>query len=96
MRDELREKIASLIKGHTISMWRGLTSPEELSDQILALIAPELAKANKYDELYSAASDVMRCLDTFGAKIVPHLMDTDDNPGQRLRDALNQPDEVSQ
>lgn len=31
---------------------------------------------------------VMQYLEESGASVVPHLMDTDDNPGERLRGAL--------
>lgn len=34
------------------------------------------------------ASAVMRMLEEHGASIVPHLIDNDDNAGQRLREAL--------
>ncbi|WP_276200607.1 hypothetical protein [Chelatococcus sp. XZ-Ab1] len=35
-----------------------------------------------------AAKEVMTLLDEHGASIVPHLLDSDENPGQRLRDAI--------
>lgn len=37
-----------------------------------------------------AAKDVMELLQRDGAKIVPHLLDTDENAGQRLRDVLEE------
>lgn len=39
-------------------------------------------------ELTAAASDVMSLLRDHGPAIVPHLMDSDQNAGQRLRDAI--------
>lgn len=36
------------------------------------------------------AREVMRLLDEYGERVVGHLIDTDDNPGQRLREALNE------
>ena len=38
--------------------------------------------------LRGASSTVMRLLEEHGPSIVPHLMDTDETAGQRLRDAL--------
>lgn len=35
-----------------------------------------------------AAEEVMNLLATDGTRAVGHLLDTDDNPGQRLRDAI--------
>lgn len=34
------------------------------------------------------AALVMGYLEAFGSSCVPHLMDDDENPGERLRDAL--------
>lgn len=39
-------------------------------------------------DLYEAAKEVMEDLERFGASIVPHLLDTDMNSGQRLRNAI--------
>jgi hypothetical protein len=39
-------------------------------------------------ELYEAAKEVMDLLSKYGASIVPHLLDTDENPGGRLRAIL--------
>lgn len=47
------------------------------SDTILALI-----------EVAEAAKIVMDLLEEHGPSIVPHLLDTDENAGQRLRTAL--------
>ena len=38
--------------------------------------------------LARAAHGVMAALEEYGPSIVPHLLDTDENDGQRLRDAL--------
>jgi len=40
-------------------------------------------------DLVKAAREVMDLLTTHGGSIVPHLMDSDDNPGERLRQALS-------
>lgn len=39
-------------------------------------------------EAGKAAADVMRHLEEHGPAIVPHLLDTDENAGQRLRDTI--------
>jgi hypothetical protein len=39
-------------------------------------------------DMYEAAKKVMTALEKHGGSIVPHLMDTDDNAGQELREAL--------
>jgi hypothetical protein len=91
MRDELREKIASLIKGHTISMWRGLTSPEELSDQILALIAPELEKANFLDNITRRTND-KTCFE--GGRCPLYGECYSELWCRGIKKALNRPDEV--
>ena len=41
-------------------------------------------------ELRDAAREVMEDLERYGPSIVPHLLDTDDNAGQRLRKALDE------
>jgi hypothetical protein len=38
--------------------------------------------------LAEAAREVMDTLEEYGPSIVPHLLDTDQNAGQRLRDLL--------
>lgn len=38
--------------------------------------------------LLGSAKEVMDLLEKYGASIVPHIMDTDENAGQRLRDAI--------
>jgi len=38
--------------------------------------------------LYEAGKEVMALLNQHGGAIVPHLLDTDDNPGEFLRQAL--------
>jgi len=43
--------------------------------------------------LAEAARDVMAYLEQHGPSIVPHLLDTDENPGERLREALRQYDQ---
>jgi pantothenate kinase len=39
-------------------------------------------------EFYATAKEVMDLLSKHGASIVPHLLDTDENPGERLRALL--------
>ena len=39
-------------------------------------------------ELLEAAKEVISLLEEHGGVIVPHLLDTDENAGQRLRDAI--------
>ena len=41
-----------------------------------------------FSRLLQAAEEAMEALAEYGASIVPHLMDTDQNAGQRLRDAI--------
>lgn len=55
--------------------------------------SPELAleiarKATVASKLTKAAKEVMGLLQKHGKEIVPHLLDTDENAGQRLRDAI--------
>lgn len=40
------------------------------------------------DELYKQAKQVMNMLEEYGGSIVPHLIDTDDNAGEFLRQAI--------
>lgn len=40
------------------------------------------------------AREVMDKLESHGAEIVPHLMDTDENAGQRLREALKAAEDI--
>lgn len=47
-------------------------------------------------DLYKNAKEVMAALEEHGASIVPHLLDTDDNAGQRLREAIAKADEYLQ
>lgn len=54
-------------------------SPEVQANTKLVAAAPEIAHW---------ANEVMQLLEKHGPGIVPHLMDTDDNAGQFLRDAL--------
>ncbi len=39
-------------------------------------------------EIAIQATRVMNALEEYGAGIVPHLMDTDENCGQKLREAI--------
>ena len=54
-----------------------------------AVAAPaDRAMTEALEGLITAASWVMDLLKTHGPSIVPHLLDTDDNAGERLRSAL--------
>ena len=52
------------------------------------------SKVIMYRAVYEAAVAVMQALDEHGGDIVEHLMDTDDNDGQRLRDAIKRVDRM--
>ena|ERR1043166_65444 len=41
-------------------------------------------------QLAESAREVMRLLDERGSRVVPHLVDSDQNPGQRLRDLADE------
>ena len=58
--------------------------PEEISD---------MTKIELLTETALQASRVMEALEKYGAGIVPHLMDTDENCGQKLRETLKCLDE---
>lgn len=62
----------------TISDWLK-TGDEIIANAKLIAAAPLLLKY---------AIDVMEILDRGGKDIVPHLLDTDDNAGQKLREAI--------
>ncbi len=61
-------------------------------DELRTAIAASQAHAKALRE---AATEVMAALEQHGAAIVPHLIDTDDNAGQRLREALALPADTS-
>jgi hypothetical protein len=66
-----------------------VTLPDEVVAKLAAALAsrdPEAAKL--IEQLVREGSAVMRLLEEHGPSIVPHLLDTDDNAGQRFRDAL--------
>jgi hypothetical protein len=44
----------------------------------------------RLDELKGLAKRVMDLLEEHGASILPHLLDTDENAGQQLREALEE------
>lgn len=46
-------------------------------------------------EVAEYAREVMSYLEKYGSSIVPHLLDTDENPGERLRDALRKLDNLA-
>lgn len=49
-----------------------------------------LVENEKLREVASAARAVMKTLAHHGPSVVPHLLDTDDNPGERCRQALRE------
>jgi D-serine deaminase-like pyridoxal phosphate-dependent protein len=53
--------------------------PPSADDARLIVAAPDLL---------SAAKEVMAAIEEYGGSIVPHLIDTDMNAGQRLRVAI--------
>lgn len=57
----------------------GKTAEERIANAKLIAAAPALLKY---------AIDVMEILERGGGSIVPHLLDTDDNAGQKLREAI--------
>jgi hypothetical protein len=61
--------------------------PERLHVTDVEHILTRLSQARKVEEAARRVSDL---LTAHGASIVPHLMDTDDNPGQELRNALDE------
>ena len=44
----------------------------------------------KVDNLIRCLREVADMLEDSGAKVLPHLCDTDQNPGQRLREAMEE------
>ncbi len=49
-----------------------------------------MTKLQLLEEIAINANEVMECLEEYGASIVPHLMDTDENSGERLRQLLKE------
>ena len=49
-----------------------------------------LRRADCFPALLAAATEVMALLERYGPSIVPHLMDSDDNPGESLRAAIRE------
>lgn len=64
--------------------------PEDSLMPFLNAFTPEtcLELLDLIDEMAGASSRVMNLLEKHGAGIVPHLLDTDENAGQFLREAL--------
>lgn len=92
-----KPKLTTLEQGEeTVSLVFEFASVEEAdraADKIeAAMLAGTLVvncgKPATQQALLAAAKDVMDLLREYGASIVPHLMDSDQNAGQRLRDAI--------
>ena len=60
----------------------------EIAHILATTTQPDTGDVAALREVAEHAATVMRYLEEDGASIVAHLMDTDDNPGQRLREAL--------
>ena len=62
-------------------------------EQLIATLADRDATIERmradYLRLALKAKVVMEMLEEHGPKVVPHLIDTDDNPGQYLRNAID-------
>ena len=89
----LSERVAKEFAEHLDSDGRGLL--KQLGDAVSADDAEEgvdrpkqLLGAANHEELLTAAKEVMELLQECGPSIVPHLLDTDQNAGQRLRSAI--------
>ncbi len=70
------------------SLWK---ENAELKSDVKAgahMLAKATDRINDLEAVAKAAEEVMKLLSENGASIVPHIIDTDDNPGQRLRNAL--------
>lgn len=78
----LTHESMAVIWGHSPADLRYLLSLVAEKDQRIEALEAEKAA------LWREADNVMKALTEYGASIVPHLLDTDDNAGQRLRDVL--------
>lgn len=54
----------------------------------LELVETIVHRFNSFSALLASAKEVMTKLEEHGGSVVPHLLDTDMNAGQRLRDAI--------
>jgi hypothetical protein len=75
----------------------GINFPPKLGNARARLIAIEhnalpslLDEIGRLHRVEQHARAVMGLLEKHGPSIVPHLLDTDDNPGQRLREAMGE------
>ncbi len=94
----LKPKLTTLEQGEeTVSLVFEFASVEEAdraSDKIeAAMVAGTLVvscgeSGTLLQALLASAKEVMDLLEEYGPSIVPHLMDSDQNAGQRLRDAI--------
>ncbi len=94
-----KPKLTTLEQGEeTVSLVFEFASVEEAdraADKIeAAMVAGTLvvncggSATSQQGGLLAAAKEVMGLLQEYGPSIVPHLMDSDQNAGQRLRDAI--------
>ena len=94
----LKPKLTTLEQGEeTVSLVFEFSSVEEAdraADKIEAAMVAGTLVVNCGESgapsraLLAAAKEVMAALQEHGSSIVPHLMDSDQNAGQRLRDAI--------
>lgn len=91
-----KPKLTTLEQGEeTVSLVFEFASVEEAdraADRLEAAMAAGTLVVNcgtpSTPQLLAAAKEVMSLLREYGPSIVPHLMDSDQNAGQRLRDAI--------
>jgi len=85
---------AVLIKGgeygHKIARMY-LRSNQHNNTKFIAAFDPE--HVAKTEAVVEAAKEVWSLIDEHGANILPHLFDTDENAGQKLRDSFAELDE---
>lgn len=85
--DDLIDFVEGSIDNSMDYDWRCRDGAKSVAKDLLAANAVRFADDPLLDVL-QWAKVVMDYLGEHGPKVVPHLMDTDDNPGQRLREAI--------
>jgi hypothetical protein len=60
-------------------------------DDIMEALPELVERVKRLEEALKLGKIVMDMLDEHGPSIVPHLLDTDENAGQRFRAALKEP-----
>lgn len=90
IRKEAEEAISSVmmrrmeVDNEYLMSMLGVSSKNTDIDDLLAAID----MTSKYSAMVDAAESVMKHLEAHGPTGVPHLMDNDDNPGERLRQLI--------